>query len=624
MSASHLPAALRRSLRRTFGLRELREGQQAVIERVLAGQDTLALMPTGAGKSLCYQLPALHLEGRTVVVSPLIALMQDQASKLEEAGVEAAQLNSARPVSEQKDSMERIARAGSGSDIVFTTPERLSDVAFQETLRQAGVALLVVDEAHCISQWGHDFRPAFMGIGAALRALGDPPVLALTATATDQVIADIRQHLGRRELDVVDTGIYRPNLRLQVAVCDSEKHKFEVLQRALGKTDGPGIVYTATVKTCEELYQRLGAAGESVTRYHGKLRTAERQANQERFMAGQARVMIATNAFGMGIDKADLRFVLHYQLPGSLLAYYQEAGRAGRDGEAADCALLYHRPDRQVQQFFLARSRPDEDELRQVLDALSREPLSVAALLQRMPGFTRHRAMHVLTLLRDAGIVRANRSRAWSLVPGAEGKDLAPLVADHDARAEHEHEALERMVFYAQTGLCRWRVLLEYFDQEPPFEGEHCGCCDNCLNRARAQSDADSAAVAAGAATAAARPAPAANDAVPAEALQEQPRPQAAAPGPVASGPGVEAAAAAPVATLRKPAARPVPSASAAFHVGEQVRVPRYGSGTVTSASAEEVAIQFPDGRTRRFVAQYVQRDEEGAATPAVQGVAAA
>jgi ATP-dependent DNA helicase RecQ len=601
MSANNLPAALRRSLRRTFGLRELREGQQAVIERVLAGQDTLAVMPTGAGKSLCYQLPALHLDGRTVVVSPLIALMHDQASKLEEAGVEAAQLNSARPVSEQKDSMARIAEAR--SDIVFTTPERLADVAFIETLRQAGVALLVVDEAHCISQWGHDFRPAFLGIGSALRALGDPPVLALTATATEQVIVDIRRHLGRPQLAIVDTGVYRPNLRLQVAVCDSEKHKFETLQRALGKTSGPGIVYTATVKTCEELYQRLGAAGESVTRYHGKLRTAERHANQERFMSGQVRVMVATNAFGMGIDKADLRFVLHYQLPGSLLAYYQEAGRAGRDGEAADCALLFHRPDRQVQQFFLARSRPDEAELRAVLGALGQAPLSVMALLQRLPGFTRHRVTHVLALLRDAGVVRANRSRAWTLLPGADQLDIAPLVADYAARAEYEQEALERMVFYAQTGLCRWRVLLEYFDQEPPFEGEHCGHCDNCLNFMAAQEAAQASIVAE------AQPAVAANEAIPAAALEEQPCPQAVTPGPGSALPEPPAPAAAPP-SLRKPKKPLSLSTPAPFQVGEPVRVPRYGSGRVASASAEEVAIQFPDGRTRRFVAQYVQREE--------------
>jgi ATP-dependent DNA helicase RecQ len=603
MTASHLPAALRRSLRRTFGLRELREGQQAVIERVLAGQDTLAIMPTGAGKSLCYQLPALHLNGRTVVVSPLIALMHDQATKLEEAGVEAAQLNSARPVSEQKDSMARIAEAR--SDIVFTTPERLADVEFLETLRQAGVALLVVDEAHCISQWGHDFRPAFLGIGAALRSLGDPPVLALTATATEQVIADIRRHLGRPQLQTVDTGVYRPNLRLQVAVCDSEKHKFETLQRALARSTGPGIVYTATVKTCEELYQRLGAAGESVTRYHGKLRAAERHANQERFMSGQARVMLATNAFGMGIDKADLRFVLHYQLPGSLLAYYQEAGRAGRDGEAADCALLYHRPDRQVQQFFLARSRPNADELHAVAHALGEAPLPVAELLKRLPGFTRHRLMHALTLLRDAGMVHANRTRAWSLLRGAQALDLAPLVADYDARAEHEHEALERMVFYAQTGLCRWRVLLEYFDQEPPFEGEHCGHCDNCLNFARAQEAARQGVLTT---PAKAPAAPAANDVVGAAALQEQPRPQAVRPGPGAVVAAPQGASAA-MPSLRKPNKPLSLSATSPFQAGDAVRVPRYGSGLVASASASEVAIKFPDGRTRSFVTQYVQRE---------------
>ncbi len=337
-----LPAAVRRSLRDMFGIDHLREGQLEVITRALAGEDTLAIMPTGAGKSLCYQLPALHRKGTTVVVSPLISLMKDQADKLGEIGVVAEQLNSAQRQREQDASMERLRDAS--SPVVFATPERLADPEFIETLQSQRVALFVVDEAHCISQWGHDFRPAFLEIGTALRTLGQPPLLALTATATADVIDDIRHQLGRPGMPVVNTGMYRPNLRLQVVQATSEEEKLERLLEALGTVEGVGIVYTATLKACTRVYEQLLAAGHQAACYHGRLPTGERRANQDRFMDGEARVMVATttNAFGMGIDKPDIRFVLHYQVPGTLESYYQEAGRAGRDGEMADCgpALL--------------------------------------------------------------------------------------------------------------------------------------------------------------------------------------------------------------------------------------------------------------------------------------------
>ena len=562
-----LPADVRRTLLDTFGFRRLREGQEVVIARALAGKDTLAIMPTGAGKSLCYQLPALHLEGVTVVVSPLIALMKDQVGKLLDAGVAAEQFNSTVPRAEQDASLERVV--GGRSEIVFATPERLADPAFVAALASRRIALLVVDEAHCISQWGHDFRPAFLEIGSALKSLGNPPLLALTATAPPEVVDDIRRQFGRKSLHVVDTGMYRPNLELQVVQCMNEEEKLDRAVETLRRTVGPGIVYTATVKACSELHAALAARGESVTRYHGRLPKAERSANQDRFMSGDARVMVATNACGMGIDKPDLRFVLHYQMTGSLEAYYQEAGRAGRDGGKADCTLLFDRRDRQVQQFFLARRYPTAEDLQRVHSVLSdaSEALPLAALAEQLPGIGRQRVSVALHLLRDHRLARADRKRAWQVVRRNEpARREAPAVADaalferlaaeYEERAGRDHEALERMVFYAQTGFCRWRVLLEYFDEPLPFASEHCGKCDNCL------------------------------------------RLQAAA-----SAPAEEPASAVPGRSGR---AREAPE-QIRWRPQDEVQVPRYGIGRVEQASSDEVEVRFADGSSRRFVASYVQ-----------------
>ena len=340
-------------LRGTFRLRKLRPGQREVIDSVLAGRDTLAIMPSGAGKSLCYQLPALQMRGSTVVVSPLIALMKDQSDKLTKRGVKAAAVNSARSARELAEALRRIRSRK--ADFIFTTPEQLENPEFLKKVRANPIDLFVVDEAHCITQWGHDFRPAYAGLGRALRALGNPTLLALTATATPDVIEDIARQLGRPGMRVLNTGVYRPNLYFEVVQVTNENEKRHALLEVV-RSGGAGIVYCATVRAAKTVHAWLAGQGINAELYHGRLGARERNERQEAFMSGKTQTMVATNAFGMGIDRPDIRYVAHYQLPGSLEAYYQEAGRAGRDGEDARCTLLYDHGDRKIQLYF-ARKR---------------------------------------------------------------------------------------------------------------------------------------------------------------------------------------------------------------------------------------------------------------------------
>src|SRR6185437_12905029 len=288
-------ARLPRIQRRTFGLRRLREGQEAVIANVMGATPTIAIMPTGAGKSLCYQLPALLLPGATIVISPLIALMKDQCDKLHELGIEAYEFNSA--VTSDRIEVAEAAIAEPGPKVIFATPERLFDPTFLKLLRKQPVSLLVVDEAHCISQWGHDFRPAFLEVGAAIDQLGQPRILALTATASPEVVGDIAGQLGVGPLAIVDTGSYRRNLHFSVVQVTSHSAKLERAIDLVTSSDGTGLVYTATVKAAEALHTALIGAGVQAAVYHGRLGAAKRKEAQEAFMNGRVRVMVATSAF---------------------------------------------------------------------------------------------------------------------------------------------------------------------------------------------------------------------------------------------------------------------------------------------------------------------------------------
>jgi ATP-dependent DNA helicase RecQ len=547
---------IRRLLDTVFGIQQLRDGQQRVIDSVLDGKDTLAIMPTGSGKSLCYQIPARILEGMTIVVSPLISLMKDQLEKLEEMGIRAAQVNSSLSAEEEREALAAIRE--NRCEIVFCTPERLVMAAFVEVLKEVKIALVVVDEAHCISQWGHDFRPAYLEMAGAIEALDRPPVLALTATATEEVVEDIGRQLNRPRMNVVNTGVYRPNLHYRVLQVTNPDDKLEEARRLVAETEGKGIVYAATVKVAEEVYHLLAEAGESVTIYHGKLPAAERKANQDLFMNDERRVMVATNAFGMGIDKPDTRFVIHMQIPANLEAYYQESGRAGRDGKDAECTLLFLQDDKRVQQFFLVKHYPTAEEIRAVYEAVRALAENETATPERVDDVAGDLAgPHLkvcLKLLKDAKLLRQSRKLAYNVTAQQPKESLFQAMAEvYRRKQEHDKEALEQMVSYAVSGFCRWKLLLDYFGDE--VEGfEKCCRCDNCLNPPAAVLE---------------------DIEIRDDEFDREPEPE--------------------------------PDPASTFEPGARVKVPKYGEGVVLSVAGDQVAIDFPDGEQRSFMKDFVE-----------------
>ncbi len=365
---SHLGLA-REALERHFGFDAFKEGQDEVIEAILAGEDALVVMPTGGGKSLCYQLPALLRDGTTIVVSPLIALMKDQVDALEARQISATFINSSVDYEEQRARLRALRRGG--YKLVYVAPERFRNDRFIEALSEIDVTLFAVDEAHCISEWGHDFRPDYRRLSAAIRRIGRPQVVALTATATPEVRADIAKQLELGDARHFIAGFDRPNLSLRVVQTSRERDKVRLTLDAVRGSTGAGIVYAATRKTVETVAACLESEGVRVLSYHAGLDDRARVRAQDAFMSGALDAIVATNAFGMGIDKSDIRSVVHYQMPGSIEAYYQEIGRAGRDGLPAECTLLFNYADTRFQQFFIEGSFPSPDVLSEVYRAVA-------------------------------------------------------------------------------------------------------------------------------------------------------------------------------------------------------------------------------------------------------------
>ncbi|MAI32294.1 MAG: helicase [Planctomycetaceae bacterium TMED240] len=354
----------------TFGLSEFRPGQREVVDAVASGEDVMCVMPTGGGKSLCYQLPSLSKKGTTIVVSPLIALMKDQVDGLKKLGIRASLINSSLSAAEQTEVLNEMA---SGNlNLVYVAPERLRNSRFLDAISNININLLAIDEAHCVSEWGHDFRPDYSRLGRFReRYLRDVQTIALTATATPMVRDDISVILRLKTPQVFVTGFARTNLRFSVTHAKSDREKDEELTRYIRSQKGSGIIYAATRKRCEELAQWLPEkTRRPIGAYHAGLEPAQRQRVQDDFMSGKLSAIVATNAFGMGIDKADIRFVVHYNIPGSLEAYYQEAGRAGRDGQNSECRLMFSYSDRYIQEFFIENRYPQRETVKSVYDFL--------------------------------------------------------------------------------------------------------------------------------------------------------------------------------------------------------------------------------------------------------------
>src|SRR5262245_9077790 len=469
-------------LRERFGFAEFRPAQQQVVDRVMASQNVLAVLPTGSERSLCYQLPALALPGLTLVVSPLIALMKDQVDQLIQLGLPATLINSTVSREQQRSRLEQ-AIAGR-IKLLYIAPERFQNEDFRAGLARANVSLFAVDEAHCISLWGHDFRPDYLRLRRAVRDLKSPPILALTATATPAVRRDILAQLGIEGAPQVVSGFDRPNLYLEVREVSSAAEKIRTIVE-LARWAPLGIVYAGTRKNVEDIHTSLRRAGIEAAAYHAGLPGPDRKAVQERFMNASRCVIVATNAFGMGIDRSQVRFVVHADIPDSIEAYYQEIGRAGRDGDTARCLLLFNYADKWIPEFFIDSSHPPPDILKYVFAKLCRsgQTTILGDAWRRFSAPNDHRFHASVALLQRYGYLEKIQTKDGLCIRILKSNDAALRginFQDLDARRQFEYKKFGVMLNYASRFRkhCYRSFILSYFGEWT--RNRECGNCSRC------------------------------------------------------------------------------------------------------------------------------------------------
>jgi ATP-dependent DNA helicase RecQ len=483
---------LRRAAHRHFGWSSLRDGQLAAMRAVARGRDALVVMPTGAGKSAIYQVPGTLAQGPTLVISPLLALQEDQVAALEGRADERLRAVRISSVETPNQRAEALAQLADGrARFLFITPEQLAQPERLAEVRALRPALVAVDEAHCISSWGFDFRPDYLALGQLIDQLGRPPVVALTATASPPVREDIIARLRMRDPRVVLTGLDRANLHLSVVHCPTEELRWQRLLGCVTQLSGAGIVYTPTRRAAEELAQRLTVAGHRATYYHGGLAGGERTRRHREFLGADAPIMVATSAFGMGIDKPDIRWVLHLALPDSPDSYLQEIGRAGRDGLAAQVILLWRAEDVALQRYYTGGS-PDRDELVRLATVLQDGPLGKTVVAQRS-GLGPRKLGKLLALLEQVGAA-ATTAKGQLTTPRyapAPAAAATAALAEHERYQQLQRSRIDMMRSLAETTGCRGQALLAYFGEHAP---DRCGHCDNCQQRPLASPHAKTAA----------------------------------------------------------------------------------------------------------------------------------
>jgi ATP-dependent DNA helicase RecQ len=483
---------LRRVARERFGWTALRPGQAEAMAALLEGRDVLAVMPTGAGKSAIYQVPALLLKGPTLVVSPLLALQRDQIAAVHEApdaGAEAVRVSSEENAEERNAALESV-RTGD-AEYIFCGPEQLANPEVARRLAAAGVSLLAVDEAHCVSAWGHDFRPEYLRIGDVLDRLGRPPIVALTATASPTVREDVIARLRLRDPYVLVSGFDRPNIRLAVRRFVDDASRRAELVAWVAEARGPGLVYAPTRRAAEELSLAIASEGLRCAPYHGGMSKRQRVGVEQAFDTRQLDVVVATSAFGMGVDYPNVRFVLHAAAPDSPDTYYQEIGRAGRDGDPATARLLFRPEDLTLHRFFTGGTPAPEDLARVAGElAAAGEPLD-RRTLRRATGLGPRKLGNLVNLLELAGAVRVDRRGRFRTPAGAPAPEQAARLAVEEAERQRTvtRSRLEMMRGYAEATGCRRQFLLGYFGEQL---AEPCGNCDTCESGAAAErSDQD-------------------------------------------------------------------------------------------------------------------------------------